>query len=185
MAGEVCVDLDQNPARRPRVVVEKEPDGSFGLLPALISHGVYWWQRPLLAYEWGGVHGYPWGKLQQDIENPFSASAIDLLQEGILKHQDYKSMVGLGWHIPSMGSYYYKLLSSIELRRPLKVCKHFLGIDVTPCKRARTDDGSPEGDSLEGLPTPSGSQPCVIDSASDASPEKHCIPSCWGAAFDE
>ena len=60
MAGEVCVDLDQNPARRPRLVVEKEPDGSFGLLPALISHGVYWWQRPLLAYEWGGVHGYPW-----------------------------------------------------------------------------------------------------------------------------
>ena len=112
-------DLDQNPARRPRISCTLLPGDKLGLLMTLVSHGVIVLDgMPLLAVDWMGVHGCvspPYG------DSPFSAAVLDLLQRGVVDHLALKSMDGNGWHLPSMGLLYMELLSGIEVFTKLKV----------------------------------------------------------------
>ena len=113
-------DLDQNPVKRPRFVATQCPNGDFGLMPSLISHGTYhhsMLKRPLLAVEWLGVHGLPihekTGRAYNDV--------VQLLATNAISHSHVKSMVGNGWHLASIGPFIMELLSSIEVRRVVQV----------------------------------------------------------------
>ena len=120
-------DLDQKPTRRPRISCTVGEGKELGLLMTLVSHGVITMDgKPLLTVDWMGVHGYvfpPYG------ENPFSKAILDLLYHNAIKYSSVKSMVGNGWHLPSMGLLYMKLLSAIEMRKKEKVQHALMSAD--------------------------------------------------------
>ena len=110
-------DIDVNCNGHRKFAVESKVSPSTCKLMCLTSHGTIWhsqFDRPLLTHEWLNIHGFPSlaefqapYKLPVDFEN--------MMRRGALTHNHVKSMVGLGWHAPSMGAYVFFTLASLEL----------------------------------------------------------------------
>ena len=119
-------DLDHNPLKRPRVccchanqlggVSHGNPKQCKGSLLCMISHGCVWhdgFKRPLSSSEWCQLHGYP-------TEAGFAASLdfpLDfgtLLKDMVVNPVETMSMMGNGWHLPSVGAWIMWAFSSIE-----------------------------------------------------------------------
>ena len=103
-------DLDQNcPIGYKGSTTAEDP----GPLRTLISHGTIWnsfLQRPLLACEWAVAHGYP-----QTAYGPKPpVDLFSMMRRGDLSPQQLKSMVGNGWHLPSIGAWVMWLLASVK-----------------------------------------------------------------------
>ena len=106
-------DLEQNPGKRPRSSPVL-PTGRC-LMPSLISHGTLWngvKDRCLLTLEWGSTQGYPTILSQCSIKSPVYSR--QLLAKGAISHAAMRQLFGLGWHLPSIGSWLMFLLSSVE-----------------------------------------------------------------------
>ncbi len=113
-------DNEVNPRSRNKLS-HTEPYAPWGLLQCLVSHGFIKhskFQRPLLTEEWSNVHGHPCVGMDAPYELPLDITA--LLRDSTVTRAHVRSMVGLGWHAPSMGSFVFFLLASLELRSSLQ-----------------------------------------------------------------
>jgi len=115
--AENVFDLEQNPAKRPRISVVDVPSSGFKM-QCFTSHGTLHHtgrRRPLSTGEWfggcctpvlqsmGSLHGMP-------------VDIMALCQNRIVSYAEAKSMAGNGWHLASQGSLLWFLLSAIELQ---------------------------------------------------------------------
>ena len=83
----------------------------------------------MLINEWFGLHGMCVGNAMRNSDDfselPKAALPIgELLDKGIVSIPECKSMVGNGWHAPSIGSFLMWLLSNIESKGVLRAL-HF------------------------------------------------------------
>ena len=103
-------DLDQNcPIGYKGATSAEDPRP----LKTLISHGTIWnsrLRRPLLASEWLVAHGVPGVQGRFGPEGP--VDMIGMMASGEISPLQMKSMVGNGWHLPSVGSWLMWILAS-------------------------------------------------------------------------
>ena len=105
-------DLDQNcPMGYKGSTSEDNPRP----LRTLISHGTIWnthLKRPLLASEWLVAHGVPGVQGKFGPEGP--VDLVGMMASGQVTPGQMKSMVGNGWHLPTIGSWLMWVLASTK-----------------------------------------------------------------------
>jgi len=138
-------DLDQDPSARPRLLTTNKYSAK--LLFTCISHGAIFnsdFGRILLSLEALIAHGVPATyELQADLDMEFPVDFFQLMQNGVVKPSQIFSMVGNGWHLPSVRSWFAWVLAHLEMRAPHQtVCR-------TPSNQGSDDEGDSDNAPLQ------------------------------------
>ena len=121
---DAVFDLERG-VKRPAITYAGKP------LFTMVSHGTVWHshhRRPLLLEEWLMAHAIPVGNgLCGKAE--VAADYMQLIDSEHLTSNDLKNMVGNGWHIGSIGSWFMFVLSAVEFHEGLSMPKPLPVVD--------------------------------------------------------
>ena len=182
-------DLDHNPLKRPRVscchanqlggACGEKPKQVKGSLLCMLSHGCVWhdtFKRSLSSSEWCQLHGYPTeSSIIEALKFPLDFRS--LLQSKMVSPVETMSMMGNGWHLPSVGPWILWVMSSIESMEDVIGAPR--PAPSTPCTETDIED---ESFAMMQDPLAAGSSPLSITKSQQIPKvvQVLSLPASWG-----